>query len=593
MAILGFVAHPEHSLHALIGTSRPSMKPYRTVSAVLLALCVCHALPQAWSDPQPNQSPTQREYLNFALRREGDGERGRALFADEQRLACSKCHTVDGSAAKAGPDLFAIGDKFGRREIIDAVLTPSATIAVGYSTTIIQTRSGEEISGIIKQATAEWIELMSADARRVRIPTVQIMEWRTSEISLMPEGLQNSLTVQEFADLIEYLVSLKQPESAATLAHGMPSQIPALAHGIELEPFIKDDLAFEHPVWIGPIKGQSNAFLVVEHESGRIWRLDKRTGGEVKQLFVDLGAYQKGTRGLLGMVLHPQFQANHRYFYVKHLVDDHGQFSTVVAERRARPDLQEDSGLESRVILRWDEATNVHYGGGLAFGADGYLYVGTGDSGPQEDPQGHAQDPGLLLGKMLRIDVDHHDGPRPYSIPHDNPFIGRSGFRPEIWAWGFREPWRFSFDPVTGDLWVGDVGQDRYEEVDIVRRGENYGWNVFEGLEPFSNRFRREGQLYVPPVFAYGRKFGVSVTGGYVCRTTGAGSFQGVYVFGDYESRRLFGLKQQNRVLQTVRQIGTAPQRVVSFGRDREGNLLLVGYEGMIYRVNFNGAVFE
>jgi glucose/arabinose dehydrogenase len=372
----------------------------------------------------------------------------------------------------------------------------------------------------------------------------------------------------------------------------MPRVIPTLARPVELQPFVSEDLAFAHPVWMGPVTGQPDAFLVVEHESGRVWRLDKRPGGDVKTLFVDLGTFQKGTRGLLGMVLHPQFQTNHRYYFVKHVVD-HGQFSTVVAEREASPDLQSDSGRESRLILKWDEATGVHYGGGLAFGPDGYLYIGTGDSGPQEDPQGHAQNPMLLLGKMLRIDVDHRGSATPYSIPQDNPFVGRSGFRPEIWAWGFREPWRFSFDAVTGELWVGDVGQDRYEEVDIVQRGENYGWNIYEGLEPFSNRFRRVGEVYVPPVFAYGRKFGVSVTGGYVCRAPAPSSFEGVYVFGDYESRRIFGLTQEKRVLKNIRQIGTARERIVSFGRDLHGNLYVVGYEGMIYRMVFDRAVFE
>jgi glucose/arabinose dehydrogenase len=194
---------------------------------------------------------------------------------------------------------------------------------------------------------------------------------------------------------------------------------------------------------------------------------------------------------------------------------------------------------------------------------------------------------------MLRLDVDRSEGERSYAIPPDNPFKDTAGFRPEIWAWGFREPWRFSFDVNTGDLWVGDVGQDRYEEVDVVRPGENYGWNVYEGFEPFSNRYRRPQQTYVLPVFAYGRKFGVSVTGGFVYRSQKRSSFEGVYIFADYQSQRIFGLRQQNRVLDTVRQIGFAPQRVVSFGRDVEGELYVVGYEGMIYRLRLDRAVFE
>ena len=157
----------------------------------------------------------------------------------------------------------------------------------------------------------------------------------------------------------------------------------------------------------------------------------------------------------------------------------------------------------------------------------------------------------------------------------------------------FREPWRFSFDSVTGALWVGDVGQDRVEEVDIVRRGENLGWNIFEGFEPFSNRYRKEGATYVAPVFAYRRKFGNSVIGGYVYRGDKRSSFYGVYVCGDYTSRRIFGLRQHNRQLQAVRQIGTSPQSIASFAEDERGNLYVVGYEGMIYKLDFSDAIFD
>ena len=216
-----------------------------------------------------------------------------------------------------------------------------------------------------------------------------------------------------------------------------------------------------------------------------------------------------------------------------------------------------------------------------------------GDTGPQQDPHGHGQDMSLLLGKMLRIDVDHRPADQPYTVPADNPFVGRNGVRPEIWASGFRAPWRYSFDPLTGDFWVGDVGQDLYEEVDIVRAGENYGWNVYEGFAPFSNKYRRDGERYVPPVFAYGRKYGVSVTGGYVYRADRSSSFYGVYICGDYQTARVFGLTQQDRKLKTLRQIGTAPQKLVSFGRDDRGELYVVGYEGMIYRIEFTVTKFE
>jgi putative heme-binding domain-containing protein len=532
------------------------------------------------------------EYRHFALLHEGDPLRGKTLFADDQKTLCSKCHTVDGGAGKAGPDLFAIGDKFGRGDVIGSVLRPSETIAVGYNTTTVETKSGEEYSGIIKQATDAWIELMGADGKARRIETAEISERQTSEISFMPEGLQAGLTLQEFTDLVEYLVGLKQPASALMLEHGMPRDIAQITRPVTFHPFHSTELKFEHPVWFGPIPGESNAFLVVEHETGKIWRLEKKAGGDQKTLFVDLEPYMKGTRGLLGLAIHPRFRENRRYYFAKHLVEN-GKFATCIFEREASADLSADSGRASRLILKLEEATGVHFGGGLEFGPDGYFYAGMGDSGPQEDPQGHGQDLRLLLGKMLRMDVDHPRAGQPYSVPSDNPFAGSAEVRPEIWAAGLREPWRFSFDPLTGDLWVGDVGQDRYEEIDIVRRGENCGWNVYEGFEPFSNRYRKEDAIYVPPVFAYGRKFGVSVTGGYVYRANPKSSFYGVYVFGDFQSQRIWGLTQENRVLKKIWQIGTAPQPIVSFGRDHSGELYLVGYEGMIYKFDFDKAVFE
>ena len=548
------------------------------------ALCIVSG---ATATPVP-----AKEYRRFALLHEGEALRGKRLFNDETKIACAKCHTVDGSGGRAGPDLFAIGDKYGRGDIVESILAPSQTIAEGYAATTVETREGDVYTGTIKRATADWLELMGGDARMVRIQTAEIVNRSNSEISLMPEGLISGLSLQEFTDLIEYLVSLKQPQSASLIENGMPEEIRSIPKPIGLEPFPDKHFKFEHPVWFGPVPGQAGAFLVVEHETGNIWRLDRSRSGTATNLFVNLEPYIKGTRGLLGMVLHPDFQENRKYYYAKHLVEQ-GKFATYIFEREAAADLRTDSGRASRRILKLEEATGVHYGGGLQFGPDGLLYIGMGDSGPQEDPQGHGQDTTLFLGKMLRIDVDKASNGKPYAIPADNPFLGRADVRPEIWAIGLREPWRFSFDPLTGDLWAGDVGQDRYEEVDILRGGQNYGWNVYEGFEPFSNRYRKSGVQYVPPVFSYGRKLGVSVTGGFVYRAEPKSSFYGVYVFGDYQSQRIWGLRQQGGKLQQIRQLAMAPQRIVSFGRDLAGELYLVGYEGTIYRMHFEGSAFE
>jgi putative heme-binding domain-containing protein len=530
-------------------------------------------------------------YQAFAMAHQGDASRGKELFFDDRRLGCSRCHTVDAKGGKAGPDLFAVGDKFGRRDIVESILTPSANIAVGYSTTIVETKAGAVYDGVLKEASPDGVGLMGMDGRLVRVAAADIRRRRTTDVSLMPQGLHTALTVQEFADLVEYLASLKVPDTAAASRAGMPGVIPELPTPMSLRPIHKPEHQFVHPVWFGPVPGVAGAFAVVEHESGRIWILREGPPQE-KSPFLDTGKFMTGTRGLLGMVFHPGYAANRRYFFVKHFNED-GHFVTILFEGEAAPDLLRDSGRPLKPLLRLQESSNVHYGGGLQFGPDGFLYVGMGDSGPQGDPNGNAQNMSLLLGKMLRLDVDHAEGGKPYAVPTDNPFVSRPGVRPEIWAAGLREPWRFSFDAVTHDLWAGDVGQDLFEEVDVIRKGANYGWNVYEGFEPYSNKRRRDGKIYVPPVFAYGRKYGVSVTGGYVYRADPASSFYGVYVFADYESRRIFGLTAEDGVLKKVRQIGRSPQRVVSFGCDERGAMYLVGYEGTLYQMDFTGSRFE
>jgi glucose/arabinose dehydrogenase len=472
------------------------------------------------------------------------------------------------------------------------VLSPSATIAVGYSTTVVRTKAGRVVDGVINDIDDRGMTLVGGDGQAVHLTTGEIRDKRTLDVSLMPEGLQAGLTQQEFADLIDYLASLKIPESTAANEHGMPAVIPELAKPAELRPFLRPENRFEHPVWFGPVPGNPHTYTVVEHETGRIMLLDKSHGGESKSVFLETGRFQPGTRGLLGMVFHPQYASNHRYFIAKHF-NENGDFETYIFEGEATSDGRHDSGKPLKTILRFDNHTNGHYGGGLAFGPDGYLYAGMGDAGPQQDPQGHGQNLGLLLGKMLRLDVGHAEPGRAYAIPPDNPFVGRPGVRPEIWAVGFREPWRFSFDPLTNELWVGDVGQDLYEEVDVVRKGENYGWNVYEGFQPFSNKYRRDGEHFTPPVFAYSRKYGASVTGGFVYRADPKSSFYGAYVFADYQHKRLFALTQEGRVLTKVRQVARPSQMPVSIGRDEAGELYVVGYEGMIYHIDLSGATFE
>lgn len=528
----------------------------------------------------------------FALKKEGDADRGRALFENLDRLACVRCHSVDGSASKPGPDLAAAGDKFGRRELIEAVLYPSRTIAVGYSTLLVATKDGELHVGILKDRPNGAVDLMEADGKRHHYADSVIASERFSDVSLMPENLEAPLSLQEFADLVEYLVSLKQRAGSALLEHGMPREIHSLQKPIGLVPLYSESLRLGHLSWAALMPGSTNRFLVIEHELGKLWVVD--TIQNNKSLFADFGTHlsDKGARGLVGAVLHPSFPRNRLYYIIISKALEDGTH-TLLVERKAALDGLSDSGEPAREILRIKASSNNHYGGGLVFGPDGFLYAGIGDTGPQEDPRGNGQNMMNLAGKMLRIDVNRRDPSLAYAIPRDNPFVKTAGVRPEIWASGLREPWRFSFDPVTHELWAGDVGQDRYEEVDLIEKGKNYGWNVFEGFERFSNQYRRTNAEYAAPVFSYSRKYGPSVTGGFVCRVGRPSTFNGVYIFGDYESKRIWGLKARQGKLQTIRQIGASPQRIVSFASGPDGTLYLVGYEGMIYRCDFTTSRFE
>jgi glucose/arabinose dehydrogenase len=309
--------------------------------------------------------------------------------------------------------------------------------------------------------------------------------------------------------------------------------------------------------------------------------------------FLETGRSEQGASGVIGFCFHPKFAENRKYFVVKHTTDGKG-FATRILQGVAAPDLKHDSGEPLKEVFTIHSMVNDHPGGSLAFGPDdGCLYVGMGDSGPHNDPNGNGQNLSILQGKIHRIDVDHPEPRKGYSIPPDNPFVGKSGVRPEIWTYGHREPWRFSFDPLTHELYEGDIGQDFYDEVNVVRKGENYGWNVMEGFERFSNKYRREGEHFTPPVFAYRRKYGQSVTGGFVYRADKSSSFYGVYVFADYQKKNLFGLTQKDRKLEQVRLLGTCPQSVVSIGQDERGEMVLLGYEGNLYKLELAESRWE
>jgi glucose/arabinose dehydrogenase len=256
-----------------------------------------------------------------------------------------------------------------------------------------------------------------------------------------------------------------------------------------------------------------------------------------------------------------------------------------VARYRVSADPDRADPTTASVVLTIPQPYSNHNGGQLQFGPDGYLYIGMGDGGSGGDPHGHGQNPNSLLGKMLRIDVSS----LPYAVPPSNPFAGPGPPLDEIWALGLRNPWRFSFDRQTGDLYIADVGQNTYEEVDVQpassRGGENYGWNIMEGTACFSPRAgcRREGLIL--PVATYRTGQDCSITGGYVYRGTRVPALTGTYVFGDYCSGRIWGLQKAADGRGNVRELDDTDLRISSFGEDEAGEVYVVDHRGSIFRI--------
>lgn len=284
-------------------------------------------------------------------------------------------------------------------------------------------------------------------------------------------------------------------------------------------------------------------------------------------------------QGLLGLAFHPRYLENGRFFV--NYTDLNG--NTVIARFNVTAaDPNQANPASETVLLRVQQPYRNHNGGMVAFGPDGYLYLGLGDGGSAGDPLGYAQVTDTYLGKILRLDVDNGD---PYAIPPDNPFAGGGGF-PEIWAYGLRNPWRFSFDPLTGDLFIADVGQNKWEEINFLPAGStgrlNFGWNIYEGL----HHYQGEPQMnfpYIDPVAEYSHQVGCSVTGGYVYRGA-MPEWQGIYFYADYCSGHIWGLLNVEGQWQ-AQVLFEAGVSVTSFGMDESGEIFFVGDNGQIFRL--------
>jgi glucose/arabinose dehydrogenase len=370
--------------------------------------------------------------------------------------------------------------------------------------------------------------------------------------------------------------------------------------GVQAQPFYDTaSIAFTAPVWLGAFPGIPGAMLVGEGAGG-LHVLEPSGAGYRKWTFGAVpAAFISGNDGLLGVAFHPAFAANGRYF----VCYNPARGSLVLEERRATEDRRADAG-SVKTLLRLELGGPVHQGGDLHFGPDGFLYAGFGDGGNPNIYNTRSQDAGLLFGKMLRIDVDHQDPGLPYAIPADNPYQAAGGTVPrrEIWAKGLRQPWRFSFD-ADGSLIVGDVGDWVQEEVDVIRKGGDYGWSRVEGLSCFNKDKETEPlagcdtaalapPAVVVPHLPISEGAIACIIGGYVFRGDEASPFYGAYLFGDFVSRKLYAARLGDGPATPPKVIGSIPDPVSTFGMDDRGNLYAAGYvNGIIYRLNHPGLI--
>ena len=333
--------------------------------------------------------------------------------------------------------------------------------------------------------------------------------------------------------------------------------------------------SFKKPVAALQAPGDDSRWFVVE-QAGRVMTFTSAEGEKTTRTFIDLRDRvdsRPNEAGLLGMAFHPDFKKNHLFFlsYTR----SGSPLVSYISRFTAGNDGQTADHESEQVILTLKQPYGNHNGGGIEFGPGGYLYIGFGDGGSGGDPHGNGQNTGTLLGAILRIDVDSG---APYSIPTDNPFAKKGG-KGEIYAYGLRNPWRFSFDRLTGNMWAADVGQDTWEEINRIENGKNYGWNIREGSRCFKTG-ECQGEGLTGPVAEYSHKYGCSITGGYVYRGTRIPELSGAYVYGDYCSGRLWGLFNLEKDMSSPVELLDSRLRIASFGQGNDGELYVVDHKG-------------
>ena len=344
------------------------------------------------------------------------------------------------------------------------------------------------------------------------------------------------------------------------------------------------NLSFTRPLFLTYANDDTNRLFVVLQQGQIMVFPNKQDTQATVFLAIDEKVNDDGNEeGLLGLAFDPDYKSN-GYFYVYYTANSPRR-SVISRFSVSDNDPNKANTSSELVIMEVPQPYSNHNGGMMAFGLDRMLYIGLGDGGSGGDPHGNGQNRDVLLGKILRIDVSKSSRSEKYRIPADNPYVGLENSRGEIWAYGLRNPWRFSFDRVTNMLWVADVGQDSLEEVDIIEKGANYGWNIMEGSLcyplPTSN-CNKEGLKL--PVAQYTHADGCSITGGYVYRGSKLRSLYGAYIYGDFCSGKIWGLRYDGSKVVEHMELIDSNMQISSFGEDQAGELYILSFDNHIYR---------
>jgi glucose/arabinose dehydrogenase len=347
-------------------------------------------------------------------------------------------------------------------------------------------------------------------------------------------------------------------------------------------------VAIEHP------RDGSDRIFILE-QPGRVMWFENSAEAKEKKLALDLvpKVRSRGNEeGLLGLAFHPKVKEN-GFVYLQYSTSDPPKEPdpkkvmnrrNVLSRFKMSADRTTIDPASEQVLLEVKQPYENHNGGVIQFGPDGFLYIGLGDGGAANDPHGNGQKPDTMLGKFLRIDVDRGSDGKKYAVPKDNPFVGKEGILPEIWSIGWRNPWGYHFDRKTGELWSGDVGQDKWEEICIVRKGGNYGWNTREAFHEFRSP-KGEPPEFVDPIVEHDHGLAKSITGGCVYHGKKNPAWDGLYLYGDFVTGNMWAIRWDGKKMVENKLIFTLPgKQIAIFGEDRDGEVLFSSFDGRIYR---------